>query len=39
MATRLVRLTQAALANTPQPGHKTEANRADNMGGSQANKE
>jgi hypothetical protein len=25
--------------NTPQPGHKTEATRADNMGGSQANKE
>jgi hypothetical protein len=25
--------------NTPQPGHKTEATRADNMGGSQANRE
>jgi hypothetical protein len=25
--------------NTPQPGHKTEATRADNIGGSQANKE
>jgi hypothetical protein len=25
--------------NTPKPGHKTEATRADNMGGSQANKE
>jgi hypothetical protein len=25
--------------NTPQPGHKTEATRADNMGGSHANKE
>jgi putative hemolysin len=25
--------------NTPNPGHKTEATRADNMGGSQANKE
>jgi ribosome-associated translation inhibitor RaiA len=25
--------------NTPQPGHRTETNRADNMGGSQANKE
>jgi hypothetical protein len=25
--------------NTPQTGHKTEATRADNMGGSQANKE
>jgi hypothetical protein len=24
---------------TPQPGHKTEATRANNMGGSQANKE
>jgi hypothetical protein len=23
----------------PKPGHKTEATRADNMGGSQANKE
>jgi hypothetical protein len=25
--------------NTPKPGHKTEATRAGNMGGSQANKE
>jgi hypothetical protein len=25
--------------NTPKPGHKTEATRANNMGGSQANKE
>jgi hypothetical protein len=25
--------------NTPKPGHKSEATRADNMGGSQANKE
>jgi hypothetical protein len=25
--------------NTPQPGHKAEATRAENMGGSQANKE
>jgi hypothetical protein len=25
--------------NTPKPGHKTEATRAENMGGSQANKE
>jgi hypothetical protein len=25
--------------NTPKPGHKAEATRADNMGGSQANKE
>jgi hypothetical protein len=25
--------------NTPKPGHKTEATRADNMGGSQANRE
>jgi hypothetical protein len=25
--------------NTPKPGHKTEATQADNMGGSQANKE
>jgi hypothetical protein len=25
--------------NTRNPGHKTEATRADNMGGSQANKE
>jgi hypothetical protein len=25
--------------NTPNPGYKTEATRADNMGGSQANKE
>jgi hypothetical protein len=25
--------------NTPKPGHKAEANRADSMGGSQANKE
>jgi hypothetical protein len=25
--------------NTPKPGHKVEATRADNMGGSQANKE
>jgi hypothetical protein len=25
--------------NTPQPCHKTEATRADNMGGSQANRE
>jgi hypothetical protein len=25
--------------NTPQPGHKVEATRAENMGGSQANKE
>jgi hypothetical protein len=25
--------------NTPQPGHKMEATRTDNMGGSQANKE
>jgi hypothetical protein len=25
--------------NTPQPGHKTKATRADNMGGRQANKE
>jgi hypothetical protein len=25
--------------NTPQPGHKAEATRADNMGGGQANKE
>jgi hypothetical protein len=25
--------------NTRNPGHKVEANRADNMGGSQANKE
>jgi hypothetical protein len=27
------------ICNTPQPGHKTEATRADNMGGSQANNE
>jgi hypothetical protein len=25
--------------NTPKPSHKTEATRADNMGGSQANRE
>jgi phage shock protein A len=25
--------------NTPKPGHKAEATRADNMGGNQANKE
>jgi hypothetical protein len=25
--------------NTPKPGHKTEATRAENMGGSQANRE
>jgi hypothetical protein len=25
--------------NTPKPGHKKEATRADNMGGSQANRE
>jgi hypothetical protein len=25
--------------NTPKPGHKAEATRAENMGGSQANKE
>jgi phage shock protein A len=25
--------------NTPKPGHKMEATRADNMGGSQANRE
>jgi hypothetical protein len=25
--------------NTPRPGHKAEATRADNMGGSQANRE
>jgi hypothetical protein len=25
--------------NLPKPGHKTEATRADNMGGSQANRE
>jgi hypothetical protein len=25
--------------NTPNPGHKAEATRADNMGGNQANKE
>jgi hypothetical protein len=25
--------------NTPKPGHKTEATRSENMGGSQANKE
>jgi hypothetical protein len=25
--------------NTPKPGHKSEATRADNMGGNQANKE
>jgi hypothetical protein len=25
--------------NTPNPGHKTEATRAENMGGSQANRE
>jgi hypothetical protein len=25
--------------NTPKPGHKTEATRADSMGGSQANRE
>jgi hypothetical protein len=27
------------ICNTPKPGHKTEATRADNMGGSQVNRE
>jgi hypothetical protein len=32
--------THASLTcNTPKPGHKAEATRADNMGGSQANRE
>jgi hypothetical protein len=32
--------TQTSLTcNTPKPGHKAEATRAYNMGGSQANKE
>jgi hypothetical protein len=34
-----VRKTHTILTcNTPKPGHKAEATRADNMGGSQANK-
>jgi hypothetical protein len=32
-------LANLATCNTPKPGHKAEATRAENMGGSQANKE
>jgi hypothetical protein len=36
---KVVKTHTSRTCNTPQPGHKTEATRADNMGGSQANKE
>jgi hypothetical protein len=36
---KIVKTHTSLTCNTPKPGHKTEATRADNMGGSQANKE
>jgi hypothetical protein len=36
---KVVKTHTSLTCNTPKPGHKTEATRAKNMGGSQANKE
>jgi hypothetical protein len=36
---KVVKTHTILTCNTPKPGHKTEATRADNMGGSQANRE
>jgi hypothetical protein len=36
---KVVKTHTSLTCNTPKPGHKAEATRADNMGGSQANKE
>jgi hypothetical protein len=35
----VVKTHTSLTCNTPKPGHKTEATRAENMGGSQANRE
>jgi hypothetical protein len=36
---KVVKTHTSLTCNTPKPGHKAEATRAENMGGSKANKE